>query len=174
MPTNSTECITGTETVCRVVDLAKDFEECTVELVDQCKPVSKKHVRTVDENVCKDELVNVVEEVCDENNVDSYGPPKAPLLDTDSYGPPQAPVKPACREVARKKVENVCRSLPKQVVEWREEEVCVKVPQNSCKTVSKTSPTKVCCFSEKSQLSFTPPSLTRCAGRRRWRSVAGW
>ena len=146
VPTNSTECITGTETVCRVVDLAKDFEECTVELVDQCKPVSKKHVRTVDENVCKDELVDVVEEVCDDNkvNVDSYGPPKAPLLHTDdSYGPPQAPVKPACRQVARKKVENVCRSLPKQVVEWREEEVCVKVPHNSCRTVSRTSPTKV-------------------------------
>ena len=43
----------------------------------------------------------------------------------------------------QKKVENVCRTLPKQVVEWRKEDVCVKVPQNSCKTVSRTSPTKV-------------------------------
>ena len=62
------------------------------------------------------------------------------MVNVDSYGPPQAPV---CRQVARKKVENVCRTLPKQVVEWREEDVCVKVPQNSCKTVSRTSPTKV-------------------------------
>ena len=143
MPRNSTECITGRENVCRVVELEKDVEECTVQLVDQCKPVSKKHVRTVDEDVCKDELVDVVEEVCDGEednkvNIDSYGPPKAPLL--DSYGPPRGPL---CRQVARKKVENVCRTLPKQVVEWRDEEVCVKVAENSCKTVSRMSPTKV-------------------------------
>ena len=174
--------------MCRVVELAKDVEECTVELVDECKPVSKKHVRTVDENVCKDELVDVLEEVCDgeeENkvNVDSYGPPKAPLL--DSYGPPQAPL---CREVARKKVESVCRTLQKQVVEWRDEEVCVKVPQNSCKSVSRTSPTKVVFSCANTTHSFELmclrglpaclivfcPSLTRCAAWRRWRSVGGW
>ena len=173
MPTNSTECVTGTENVCRVVDLAKDVEECTVQLVDHCKPVSKKHVRTVDEDVCKDELVDVVEEVCDDNkvNVDSYGPPKAPLL--DSYGPPQAPLKPACREVARKKVENVCRTLPKEIVEWREEEVCVKVPQNSCKTVSRISPTKVFVLVDKVSIVYNP-SLPRCAVQRRWRSAVGW
>ena len=115
-----------------MVELAKDVEDCTVELVDQCKPVSKKHVRTVDEDVCKDELVDVLEEVCDEEEDNK--------VNVDSYGPPQAPV---CRQVARKKVENVCRTLPKQVVEWREEEVCVKVPKNSCKTVSRMTPTKV-------------------------------
>ena len=115
-----------------MVELAKDVEDCTVELVDQCKPVSKKHVRTVDEDVCKDELVDVLEEVCDEEEDNK--------VNVDSSEPPQAPV---CRQVARKKVENVCRTLPKQVVEWREEDVCVKVPQNSCKTVSRTTPTKV-------------------------------
>ena len=172
MPTNSTECITGTENVCRVVDLPKEVEECTVDLVDQCKPVSKKHVKTVDENVCKDELVDVLEEVCegeDDNkvNVDSYGPPKAPLL--DSYGPPQAPLEPKCRQVSRKKVENVCRTVAKQVVEWKDEEVCVKVPQNSCKTVSRTTPTKV----DQHLLSFYL-FLSRCVGQRRWRSAAGW
>ena len=115
-----------------MVELAKDVEDCTVELVDQCKPVSKKHVRTVDEDVCKDELVDILEEVCDEEEDNK--------VNVDNYEPPQAPV---CRQVARKKVENVCRTLPKQVVEWREEEVCVKVPQNSCKTVSRMTPTKV-------------------------------
>ena len=46
-----------------MVELAKDVEDCTVELVDQCKPVSKQHVWTVDKDVCKDELVDVLEEV---------------------------------------------------------------------------------------------------------------
>ena len=130
--TNSTECITGRENVCRMVELAKAVEDCTVELVDQCKPVSKQHVWTVDKDVCEDELVDVLEEVCDQEEDNK--------VNVDSSEPPQAPV---CRQVARKKVENVCRTLPKQVVEWREEDVCVKVPQNSCKTVSRTTPTKV-------------------------------
>ena len=115
-----------------MVELAKDVEDCTVELVDQCKPVSKQHVWTVDKDVCKDELVDVLEEVCDQEEDNK--------VNVDSSEPPQAPV---CRQVARKKVENVCRTLPKQVVEWREEEVCVKVPKNSCKTVSRMTPTKV-------------------------------
>ena len=100
MPVNNTECITDTEDVCRVVELAKEVEECSEELVDQCKPVSKKHVKTVDEDVCKDELVDVVEEICDgedENKVDidSYGPPNAPLVgggSIESHGPPKAPL----------------------------------------------------------------------------------
>ena len=48
-----------------------------------------------------------------------------------------------CRQAARKKVESVCRRVPKKVVEWKEEEVCAKVPLTTCTTVSKMTPTKV-------------------------------
>merc|ERR1711994_1102395 len=163
------------------------------EIVEECKPVSKKHVKTVEEEVCKDVLLDVVETICDGDNIssknggksngdngdigniDSYGPPKAPLTNNgkngndnniDSYGPPKAPLyteKPTegnnsngqgnrnhsghdndddnnnstddnnskCREVARKKVEKVCKVEAKEVIEWRKEEVCAKVPKNA-------------------------------------------
>ena len=57
-------------------------------------------------------------------------------------------------------------------MEWREEDVCVKVPQNTCKTVSRISPTKVFFFHKVSIVFY--PSLTRCAVQRRWRSADGW
>ena len=48
-----------------------------------------------------------------------------------------------CRQATRKKVESVCRTVPKEVVEWKDEEVCAKVPKNVCNKVTKVTPTKV-------------------------------
>ena len=248
VPMNSTECSTFVEDVCRVVDKPKEVEECKDELVDECKPVSKKHVKIVEENVCKDVLVDVNETICDgddssndgngnngedgddsnsnnggdddgknisgkkenndsgdkginkntgndseedidSNNVDTYGPPKAPLYtpnpsngnedsgnDEDSKtddgnkgngsndstnnngdgdnkdntdngnkgdGDNGKNTGGKCREVARKKVETVCKLEPKEVIEWKEEEACAKMPKNLCKLVTKIIPTKV-------------------------------
>merc|ERR1711994_828480 len=149
-------------------DKEVEVEQCEEEVVDQCKPVSKKHVKMVEEEVCKDVLLDVVETICDgnninskngnDNNIDSYGPPKAPLYtekptegnnsngqgnrnhgghdngDDNNNGTDGDNSK--CREVARKKVEKVCKV--------EAEEVCAKVPKNVCNKVTKVTPTKVC------------------------------
>ena len=76
-----------------------------------------------------------------------------------------------CRQVARKKVESVCRKVPMDVVEWKDEEVCAKVPHTTCNTVSKITPTKV----SKSPIKHLSPILVcRFAPQRRWRSAGGW